>query len=423
MSNNNQAPQLHPISKIEIPHFEQYLLDNDIPLYVVNMGTQPVFKLEIIFEAGRFHEDKRLVSNLTSRMLKEGTTKYTGAQIAEQIDFFAGTLGRPVNFDSPSIVLYGLVKHFENLIPILAEILSSPTFPQEELKNYIAEKKQELQVNLTKTDVIAYRTVTEAIFGTNHPYGYNSVAKDYDKISQDDLINHFKQHYVQGNCKIILSGQITDKLIQLINSVLIPGIQKGKSSPNFFDINPYKEKSIYIKKENAVQTAIRLGRKLFTQHHEDYAGLFVLNTIFGDYFGSRLMSNIREDKGYTYNIYSMIDIMKREGSLIIGTEISSEHTTATLKEIIKETKILQETLVSQEELTLVKNYLMGTFLNWVDGPFNVASIVKTLILSDLNIEYFNTLIDTTKEISPKQIQLLAQKYLNLDDFYQVIVGK
>ena len=185
---------------------------------------------------------------------------------------------------------------------------------------------------------------------------------------------------------------------------------------------PTKVGNTYITLPNTHQSSIRIGRKLFSRHHPDYKGLFVLNTILGGYFGSRLMANLREEKGYTYNIHSSLDAMRYDGYFYIGTEVGTQHTSATLEQIYLEMQKLQDTPISTDELEMVRNYLMGNFLTMLDGPFNVSEVAKTLVSDHIPLSFFESLVRTVQEIQAEELQLLAQKYLNKEEMWEVIVG-
>ena len=422
MPNRTQSPAIKEISSIVLPKVETFTLDNGIPVKVINKGTQDILKLEIVFFAGRPFEEKRLVARATSGLLKEGTESFTSAQIAEKVDFYGGTLSVPFGLDTSSIVLYCLTRHFEKLLPLLAEIVLAPSFPEDELNTFVQNNKHRLQIDLSKTDVVAYRKITEYIFGEDHPYGYNSFPETYEALTREDLLRHFQKNYISENCAIFLSGKINSETISLLNKYLGQGMQSAhKPIPKISNTDSIPQK-IKIKHPDSVQTAIRIGCQLFHRNHPDYNDWFVLNTILGGYFGSRLMANIREEKGFTYNIFSAIDTMHYGGYFYIGTEVGNDLVDVTLAEIYKEMKQLQEEPVSADELSMVKNYLLGNMLTMLDGPFNTMDIVKTSVLEQLPKGAFSSLVENIKTISPEKIQLLAKKYLDKDNMWEVVVG-
>jgi zinc protease len=161
---------------------------------------------------------------------------------------------------------------------------------------------------------------------------------------------------------------------------------------------------------------------MITRSHPDYPGMAVLNTLLGGYFGSRLMSNIREDKGYTYGIGSAMVSLREAGYFFISTEVGADVTTAALDEIYKEVKRLQDEPAGEDELSTVRNYLSGTFLKSIDGPFALIDRFKTLTLSGLGYDYYDRYLQTVQSISPAQLQELALRYFNRNDFMELVVG-
>lgn len=422
MPDRSRPPAIHEISKFDLPVAETISLDNGIPVKVISKGTQDILKLEIVFFAGRPFERKRLVARATSALLKEGTENFTAAQIAEQVDFYGGTLSIPFNLDTSNIVLYSLSRHFEKLLPLFAEVILAPAFPQKELDTFIQNSKQRLQVDLSKTDVIAYRKITEYIFGENHPYGYNSLPETYDELRREDLLDHYRNNFSAKNCMIFFSGKITDENIALLNKFLGRKMNVAvKPTPVLTQAFSQPEK-IKITHSDSVQTAIRIGCRLFARNHPDYNGWFVLNTILGGYFGSRLMTNIREAKGYTYNIYSSLDTMRYDGCFYIGTEVGNDLVDKTLREIYREMKKLRDVPIAKDELSMVKNYLLGNMLTMLDGPFNMMDIVKTIAIEQLPENSFAALVENIKTITPDEINSLANKYLDPEKMWQVVVG-
>jgi predicted Zn-dependent peptidase len=173
--------------------------------------------------------------------------------------------------------------------------------------------------------------------------------------------------------------------------------------------------------EKGVQGAIRIGRPFPNRHHPDFKKVLVLNTLFGGYFGSRLMANIREEKGYTYGIHSFLQNHIGDTSWIISTEAGTTVCEAAIKEIYKEMEVLRNEPVNDEELLLVKNYMMGLNLGYLDGPFQVIARWKNLILNDLGADYYYDSINTIKHISKDELQALAETYLQAGDFYELLV--
>ena len=398
-------------------------LDNGIPLYEVRMGVQDVLKLEVVYQAGRPYEATPLASRATASLLREGAGGYSAADIAEIVDYYGGTLTSQGSLDHITVTLYCLTRHFDALLPLLAALLTSPVFPEDELQAFIERNKQRLQVDLTRNDIVAYRLITERLYGPEHPYGYNSTPEMYEAIRRDDLLRHFNDHLTAANCQIFFSGKTTDDLVEKINASLGGATPPGSpSSPRLEGMGAPSGKLHQPHTADTVQTAIRIGSRLFDRKHPDFNGFYVLNTILGGYFGSRLMTNVREEKGFTYNIYSSLDSMQFDGYFYVGTEVGNEFAWQALEEIYREMNILRNEPVDKDELAMVRNYLMGNFLTMLDGPFNQSEIVRTCLSEDLPLESFENLIQTVQQIGPEELLRLANQYFEPDNMWEVIVG-
>jgi predicted Zn-dependent peptidase len=420
--NRKKSPPFFAVKDIPLPQPKLIHLDNGIPVYIINMGKIDAVKIEVVFKAGRPHEHKATVARATAALLKEGTLNKSSAEIAEHFDFYGGSLNTPFSLDTSSVIMHSLTKHVHHLLPVFAEIIKTPCFLQKELTTFVENSLQELQVELSKNDVLAYRKLTESIFGKDHPYGYNSNETSYKDITINDLKQFHNNFYNAKNAVIIVSGIVSDATIKLLNQYLGDLPVGQLATPYISNTSPQKPKSLFIEKPESIQSAITVGRQLFNRNHEDHTGMFILNTILGGYFGSRLMENIREEKGYTYNIYSSLEPAVSDGYFYISTEVSNEFKEATLAEIYKEIELLQQELVGKSELKMVQNYLLGNMLNLIDGPFNIAEVYKTYIIENTDIQEFNQMIEKVRTIKATELRDLAQKYLQKDDLWEVVVG-
>ena len=425
MLNRQLAPPVFPVSNLLLPHPKVVTLDNGIQLYVLDFPGYEVLKVEVVYRAGRPQEVKRLAARATSRMMREGTTQHSGAAIAEHFDFYGASLSVPTNLDMANFMLFTLTKYASDVIPLFAELLHEPTFPEAELETFRRNSIQELSVELEKVETLAYRKVTELIFGENHPYGYNSVAEDYLAIQREDLLHFYAQWYSPGNCQIFASGRVDDGVINLLNKYFGQQPANSKASPVQAEapaVIAQKPQSIHIPHPGSLQTAIKIGRRAFGKQHPDFNGLFVLCSMLGGYFGSRLMAQIREKKGFTYNIFSTLDAYLNDGCLYIATEVDPANAAATTKAIFAEMKKLRDKPVPPEELEMVQNYLLGMLLNGLDGPINTSDMVRSIIAEELPWESFANMVETIRSITPEEIQVLAQRYLQPGDFWAVSVG-
>lgn len=408
---------------LRLKPYQYFKLDNGVPVYAVDAGAQDVMMLEFVFDAGNSFEEKNIVAATTNFMLKNGTKKMNAFDINEHFESYGAYLNRNCYNETATVTLHTLSKHLSVLLPVIAELFTDSVFPEEELAIYKQNQKQRLEVNLKKCDFVANRLIDEYVYGLHHPYGKYTSTVDYDALTNEELQAFYQQYYVNGNCKIFVAGKLPANIIEELNRYF------GKLALNQqplaqiqHELQPSAEKKFEIMNDvNGVQGAIRLARPFPNRHHPDFAKVQVLNNVFGGFFGSHLMANIREDKGYTYGIYSYLQNHIQQSSWMISTEAGRDVCRATIEEVYKEMKILQEELIEEDELHLVRNYMMGSILGDLDGPFQIISRWKTYILNDLSEDYFYNSLQTIKTVSAEELQALAKKYLNPEDFYELVV--
>lgn len=400
---------------------DKFVLDNGVEVYTINAGAEEVLLLEWVFFAGNWQEEQNLVAASANFLLRNGTTQRTAFQINEHFEYFGSYLNRSCYNETATITLHCLKKHLDELLPVVKELIIDSVLPQEELDIYKQNMKQRLQVNLKKNDFVASRLIDVYLFGENHPYGKYSSLEDFDVLSRDQLVDFYQQYYQQGKFIMFVAGKLPPGLASLLNQHFgdLPNIP-GEPKTNTPLPTAEKKFRITIDKEG-VQGSIRIARPFPNRHHPDFLKVQMLNALFGGFFGSRLMSNIREDKGYTYGIHSYLQNHIHQSAWMISTEAGKEVCEATIAEVYKEMKNLREELVDDEELLLVRNYMMGGILGDLDGPFQIIGRWKNIILNNLTEQYFYDSINTIKTISAEEIQTLAKQYLQPDDFYELVV--
>ena len=408
---------------LQLKPCEQFTLDNGVPVYAIDAGAQDVLQLELVFYAGNWFEDQRSVASATNFMLKNGTGKRTAFQLNEDFEYYGAYCSRACYNETAVATLSTLSKHLPELLPVLEEMITDSIFPETELAIYKQNTKQRLSVSLQKSDFVAGRLIDAYVYGEDHPYGTYTNAADIDALETATLKKYFQQYYLHGHCVIFVSGKLPANLqAQLNNSFGKHAMGKPSFSVNNKVIKPASERKFRIQNDpNGVQGAIRIARPFPNRHHPDFMKVMVLNTLFGGYFGSRLMSNIREEKGYTYGIHSYVQNHLQQSAWMISTEAGKEVCEETIAEVYKEMRSMREEVADEEELSLVRNYLMGTILGDLDGPFQIMGRWKNLILNKLDDSYFYDSIQTIKTISAEELRELAKKYLVPEDFYELVV--
>ena len=418
------APDYRAIDHINLIHPEYTKLGNGCNVYCFNSGDQELVRIEWIFNNLRFNPAKPLLNMAVNTMLNDGTKTLTGAQIADKIDFYGAFLQVEYGYDHSEVTLYSLNKHLPSTLPVIMDILTNSIFPEKELETFIRNQQQKLQVSLQKNDVLARRNFNKALYGDTI-YGYAAVADDYKTLHRDDMLVHYQQMYQPSNCTIVIAGKIEQETLDLLKDTFDSNWTNSEKTAdiNQPELNPAAEHFYFTEKPDALQSAIRMGMPLINRTHPDFPSLQVLNTVLGGYFGSRLMANIREDKGYTYGIGSGMSSLKHAGALFIATEVGADVCKAAINEIEKEINILKTELIPEEELTLVRNYMLGSLLGSLENVFSHADKFKKLYFSGLDYEYYDNYTETIRNITSDDLIKLAVKYLDFESFYNVIVGK
>ena len=418
-------PEIQPLKNFHMQTPVRTTLPNGIPLTVINAGEQEVVRMDVLFSGGRWQQSQKLQALVTNRMLREGTTKYTAATIAENLDYYGSWLELSSSSEYAYITVYSLNKYLAKTLEVVESMIKEPLFPQKELQTILDTNIQQYLVNTSKVDFLAHRSLLKSLYGEQHPCGKIVMEEDYHTITPEVLREFYERHYHSGNCSIFLSGKVTDDIISRVTDIFgIPfgqyQLQMPKSS---FPFAAIPEKRIFTEREDAMQSAVKMGCTTITREHPDYPKLRVLMTLFGGYFGSRLMSNIREDKGYTYGISAGVVFYPDSGLLIVSTETDNEYVEPLIQEVYHEIDRLHLDPVSAEELRIVRNYMLGEMCRSYESPFSLSDAWIFIATSGLKDDYFARSLQAVNEITPAEIQDLAQRYLCKETLKEVIAGK
>ncbi len=410
--------------QLELKPYEKFTLDNGVPVYAVNAGAEEVMMVELVFFSGNCYEEKNLVAATSNFLLKNGTSEKNAFQINEHFEFYGSFLSRACYNETATMTLHCLNKHINELLPVMEEIICDAVLPEEELAVYKQNQKQRLSVSLKKSEFVAGRLIDAYLYGEQHPYGKYTSNENYDSLHREELVSFYNKYYKEGNCMIFTAGKLPANLISQLNKYfgqLPMGNKFEKPSNLISSIKKPGEKIKVTNDENGMQASVRIARPFPNRHHPDFQKAMVLNSIFGGYFGSRLMANIREEKGYTYGIHSFLQNHIQHSAWLISTEAGKDVCDATIAEVYKEMKRLHDEPVGEDEMQLVRNYMMGSILGDLDGPFQIIARWKNYILNNLDEKFFYEAIHTIRTVSTEELQQLAKKYLNPEEFYELVV--
>ncbi len=412
-----QAPPFRLSSDYSLAQPETFKLSNGVELFAFRELEQEVVKLELVFEAGKWYEPKMGVSHFTSQMLSKGTEKRNSFQIAEVIDTLGGHLEINQGYDVVTVSLFSLRKNIVAALDIVIDLLINPSFDGEELRLMKEIFTQGLRVNNGKTSVVASKDIRSAIFGKNHPYGSSVEEEDVKKIERKDLRTFFLDRFSLNSAFLI--GKLSDSEMSEVIGMLPPSLSHRKERSKFERV---PGSSVLVPRPTSVQASIRLGKKCLPKSDsKEYFDAVMFNHILGGFFGSRLMKNIREEKGLTYGIYSSMNHLLRDSFWVIGAEVNQQNAGRAIEEIKHEIKVLQDELVSEQELEIARNYFIGSWQSENSTLFSVAEKVKNTHLYGLSDNYYTSLMEHIQKITPLQIQSAAASF-GSSDLIEVRVG-
>jgi len=417
------APDFKIVQTVNLPEPQTYTLDNGIALHVINIGEQPVVRLECIFEAGNWYESEAAASYFAVKMLTEGVDGMTSQEISEAFDQVGAFTELTHTSDRVGIVVYCLSRFLPEVLPLVQKLISSATFPEKEFQELKNITVQNLKVNKEKTAYLATTEFRARLFGGSHPYGQSQSTEEIEALEMDAVRRHYERFIRDGKFTAVLAGQVNEADVQHVNATLGQNSFDSEFPKVSFNASEsYHGGEVIVERPESVQSSIRMGRTLFNRHHPDYFRMLVTNEILGGYFGSRLMKNIREEKGLTYGISSHVVTLRNGGYLMIGTDVKKEFTQQTIDEIKKEMLRLQTELVGDEELQTVKSFMAGEFAGSLNTAFEVADRRKILLLDSLPANFFNQYIDRIHATTAEDVMAMANNYLNPEDMVTVIAG-
>ncbi|MEL6358482.1 MAG: pitrilysin family protein [Bacteroidota bacterium] len=418
MPDRTIPPPFRPIKRPRFAWPQAASLVPGLPLWVLHAGTQPIVKLELIFDAGTWYEPHPGVAHFTAKMLLEGTQHRSAQEIARYIDQYGASLAVKVQPDTWSLTLVTLSKHLTPMLALLAELLLAPGFPAERLDHLKQRKREALKLAAEKNSHLARRHFQALLFGDTHPYGRHLTEDALAAITLTQIQQYYQNQLLAG-CRVLVSGQVDDQALTTIRQYLQPlPVQAPPTAVAQASI--LAPDQLHVPKPDSLQAALNLGKVLPPKSHPDYLPLLVVNELLGGFFGSRLMRNLREDKGYTYGISARIVSLQQTAYLVIATEVIQAQARAACQEIDKEIERLQTVPVSPEELGTLQNHMLGAWLAAINTPFAVMDQFKAVYLHGLDRIYYEQLYDTITQMTSPQIMALSQQYL--DGLSRVVVG-
>jgi predicted Zn-dependent peptidase len=416
-----RRPAIRIPESVDVPVANLTTLANGVRLYLLENHDQQVVRLSFVFGAGSSRQNRFFSATAAANLLSEGSDRFTARQLAEQLDFYGSYFDIAVDRDVVVVSFCALSKFFLPTLQTAEEILLRPAFPQEEFDSYRIKRRQRLEIERRKVDVRVREAFAAAMFGSEHPYGVSAPLSAYDELSREEVVDFYRRHYTADNCFVVCSGDLSNEALKAIENICMQLPQSGERLPLIFP-DAVQTPCVRLEHAGAVQSAVRVGRMLFTRNHPDYIGMQVVATVLGGYFGSRLMRNLREERGYTYGVFAAMANLDRAGYLAIATQVAAEAREDTLRQIYTEIERLRTELISEQELALVKNIMVGEMMRILDGPFGIVDVTIENVQCGTDNLAIERSVEAIRRCTPEDVQRLAEKYLRREDLVEVTVG-
>jgi len=424
-----KAPVNKEVLKVKLPRAEEATLKNGLQVIVLPMHKVPTFNMQLVVMSGGLADkpDYRGLANFTAALLREGTTKRSSKDIAEQVDALGATLTASAGLSSSTSVVStgGLVENLDQTLDLFADVARNPTFPQAEVDKYKTRTLAQLQVQRSIPQFLAAEQFQRAIYGTTHPASLVAPPADsVKKLTSKDLAAFHSTYYRPNNAILAVVGDVTMKEILPKIEKAFGDWEKGDVPATTIPQAPAQSASrIYlIDRPGSVQTVLQLGTLGIERTNADYFSLLLADRVLGGGPSGRLFLNLREANGYTYGAYSNFSSPRYRGTWVSSSEVRTEVTEGAMKEFMNEFNRLRTEPVPAEELDNAKRAIIGSFALSLEQPGTLLQNIITQKLYNLPADYWDTYPQKVSAITAADVQKAAQKYLDMSHLQVVAVG-
>lgn len=422
----SRPPEPGRASHIGFPPFAQLRLRNGVPLFIVENHGQAYVSLQLVLRSGS-RNDGQLpgLATFTSELLLSGAGNRTMQQIADDVDYLGAVLDAGAGRDEITVRLGVLTRFLPEALPMMADVVLRPTFPNDELdrerRQFIAALKQN-QSDPSHLASVEFRR--QLYRGT--PYGteLEGTEESLKNIRRHDCVGFHQQHFTAGNAFFVAAGDVNpEALLEMLNEHFGDWGGAMIEEPTFAEPEATATpRVVIVHRPGSVQSALRVGALGISRSHPDYVPLVIVNTLLGGYFNSRINHNLREVNGFTYGARSSVDAPLHVGTVSVTTSVRTEVTAPALREIFKELQAIVAQPVTEEELAMVKNYVVGSQALQIETPGQVASFVKAIALYDLPANYFDRFPDEVRLLDSELLLQVAARWFQPERMIVIVAG-
>lgn len=420
--NRNIPPRSGDIRMPVVPALDTTRLPNGVMLHVLRGGTQPVVKVDVLFNAGTLRSDKALVARAVANLMTEGTTTRTSKEIARDLDFYSSSIYGSVNPRASIISLTCLSRDIASVMPIFEDVVKNPTFPSEEVDLYRQQELQQFEVNELRSAVRASRENTRLLYADGDRYARLADRGSFDLLTTENLAEFHKLAYGPAGVQICVSGLPTDDDLRVISEAFGTKWEGGGQAweaplPHF----RAEAQSSFIDFKGA-QTSLRMSRDGFDQMNPDYLPMQIANASLGGYFGSRLMQTLREKMGLTYGVSSYIAAKKGFGVIGVSSEINAGSHEKVVEVVKEEMRRLATEPIPDKEIDVIRSVMHSDLLRYFDSVFTSADTLFSFVTSDIPTTRVAELYDVIKNVSAVEVRDVAARWFVPEKFNVVCVG-
>ena len=422
-----QVPMPGPAPKITLPAAQSFKLANGMTVIHHHNPALPLVAAELIVRAGASANPPTLpgLAGFTATMLDEGTTTRSALQIAEELAQLGASFHISSGAESTRVSLLSLKANFGGALAVATDVLRNPAFPQADVERQRASRLAELTQLGEDASAVADLVAANAVYGAQHPFGFGELGTQaaVAATTRADLVAFWKRHYLPNNAALVLAGDLTQAEAKALAEASFGAWQAGElTAPANVPAVSTKANVVLVPKADATQTALQVTRLGTARKTPDFAALEVMNAALGGLFTSRIHNHLREEKGYSYGVFSHFDYRRSTGSFDIAGSVRTNATGASVAEIMKEVKAMREHPLPSEELENARNAQVLSLPGHFDTNEGVSSSLAGLFVYDMGLDYYSTLAGEFATVTAAQVQAVARKYLAPETLVVVAVG-
>ncbi len=415
-----QAPKITDASELKLATPEIHHLKSGQRLWVLRDPGLPLVKAQFLFHHGLVDQYMPMLNSSTWSNAFAGTKRHSTEDMALKLDTMGLMMEEESEVESSGFTVNIHNDFFGEFLDLCFEVFDSANFPESELQRYRERRRQSFLINSQKASIVASRSFSKAFYGGQHPLGIQVTPEHFDMLNQDRLKKHWEEELTRAPLDVLVSGNPKEEDLDRI-STWMEGRQVDFQRKPFPERNP-EGSEITQDWEKAMQSALKIGLEMPGANHPDYVGLKFTVQVLGGYFGSRLMKELREEKGYTYGVHAGLVSNSKLGVMTIRTEVGKEFREESLGIIEKEIENLVAHPPLEDEILKVRRYMQGQILEAADGVMSQQELWKSAWQLGLPEGHFENFYSKLNSLDTHQVLALANKYLKGRDLTKIIIG-